>query len=89
MCVPPFLLSALLSVFCLSDALPIIDFVGYWPDQKAVVVAHEGTDPTRLSVPVFSLPYCKHASRLLVSDSAPRTTWLLMLLAMTFAACRS
>ncbi|KAI0765188.1 alpha/beta-hydrolase [Fomes fomentarius] len=22
-------------------------FVGYWPDQKAVVVAHEGTDPTQ------------------------------------------
>jgi hypothetical protein len=23
-------------------------FVGYWPDQDTVVVAHEGTDPTQL-----------------------------------------
>ena len=25
-----------------------IDFVGYWPDQNAVVVTHQGTDPTKL-----------------------------------------
>jgi len=24
------------------------DFVGYWPTQNTVVVAHEGTDPTQL-----------------------------------------
>ena len=23
-------------------------YVGYWPDQNSVVVAHEGTDPTKL-----------------------------------------
>lgn len=23
-------------------------FVGYWPDKNSVVVAHEGTDPTKL-----------------------------------------
>ena len=28
---------------------PIV-FVGYWPAQNAVVVAHEGTDPTELYV---------------------------------------
>lgn len=27
-----------------------IVFVGYWPDQNAVVVAHQGTNPTQLSV---------------------------------------
>jgi hypothetical protein len=26
------------------------DYVGYWPAQNAVVVAHEGTDPTQLYV---------------------------------------
>ncbi|KAG6814792.1 hypothetical protein H0H87_007413, partial [Tephrocybe sp. NHM501043] len=23
-------------------------FVGYWPEQKTIVVAHEGTDPAKL-----------------------------------------
>lgn len=23
-------------------------FVGFWPDQNSIVVAHEGTDPTQL-----------------------------------------
>ncbi len=23
-------------------------FAGYWPEQNSVVVAHEGTDPTKL-----------------------------------------
>lgn len=23
-------------------------FVGFWPDQDSIVVAHEGTDPTQL-----------------------------------------
>jgi hypothetical protein len=32
-------------------------FVGYWPTQGAVVVAHEGTDPTKLSVRVYRI-YC-------------------------------
>jgi hypothetical protein len=26
------------------------DFVGYWPSQDTVVVAHQGTDPTKLRV---------------------------------------
>ncbi|KAF8345922.1 Alpha/Beta hydrolase protein [Amanita rubescens] len=30
-----------------GDSIPIF-FVGYWPEQSSVVVAHEGTDPTKL-----------------------------------------
>ena len=31
------------------------DYVGYWPSQNSVVVAHEGTDPTQLYAPIACL----------------------------------
>lgn len=30
----------------------ILDFVGYWPNESAVVVAHQGTDPNEMYVPL-------------------------------------
>lgn len=39
--------------------------MGYWPSQNAVVVAHEGTDPTQLYV----LPHIAHMLRLMLPHS--------------------
>jgi hypothetical protein len=34
----------------------ILVYVGYWPTQSAVVVAHQGTDPHKLYVLVSKQP---------------------------------
>lgn len=40
----PITLEFILTEFIVSNQV----FVGYWPDQDTVVVAHQGTDPTKL-----------------------------------------
>ena len=38
------------NVFVLRDVdtHSALDYVGYWSEQDAIIVAHEGTDPTQL-----------------------------------------
>jgi hypothetical protein len=36
------------------DTATILVYVGYWPTQSSVVVAHQGTNPSELYVPTFS-----------------------------------
>lgn len=45
----------------------ILDYVGYWPTQSTVVVAHQGTNPAHMCVYTYSQiddPHVVNASQI-------------------------